>query len=106
MAKIRGNRHNPKVRHKSVTASANKVYQYLLRQGFVVNPGMITSSGTGGQLRITLTYEPRRTCITVFGQGVQDLLLYGAFDRAKLEEALKHCTETPLHIRDRMSSVT
>lgn len=99
MATILGNRRGKKTRHNTVTEAAGRVYQLLLAAGFVASPGVISPTG-GGRSRITVTYETNRTRVVVVGAGVQDLHIYGAIDREKLETVLRSHIGKNLTIRN------
>jgi len=99
MASAIGNRRGKKTRHTTVTEEAAKVYQLLLRAGFVACPGAISGS-PGSQRRITITYELTRTRITVASKGVQDLHLYGAINREILETTIREYPNTRVTLRD------
>jgi len=93
MAEILGKRHGHKARHKTVTEAASKVYQVLLKAGFIPYPGVI-KRGAGPILRITVSYEPTRIRLKISSKATQELSLYGEIDKIKLESTLRElCPE-------------
>lgn len=74
--------------HTSLTNTAREVVGSLRAFGLSPYPGVIDPRGGSSCRRIMITVEEKRIKITVSGEGVQDLFLYGSYDKKMVVAAV------------------
>lgn len=75
--------------HSSLTKPGKRLAGVLMSLKLEPHPGVIDPKRTRGHPRVTVTAERTRVRLTVTGEGIQDLHLYGPVDHERVIPAIR-----------------